>query len=403
MLRRLGDGVYSGVLADHHACIRSGIAAHGGREIDTQGDAFFAVFSSASACVAAVIDMQRSLAGHDWPMGEQVRVRMGIHVGEALETALGLVGFDVHRGSRVAAVAHGGQVLLSAVAGAIVRDSLPGGACLRDLGLHRLKDLGCPEHIFQLEAGGLERNFPPLRSLGNPELANNLPSYLSSFVGREAELQQVRSLVGSWRLVTLTGFGGSGKTRLALQVAAEFLDGSGQGAWFVDLSTVVGPEQVPGAVGAALGLREEAGQTPLDTVLNVLQDQRALIILDNCEHLIDGCANVAELIGQTCPQVHLLATSREPLGIDGERVYRLQPLSLPEEGADSVGDLEGSEAVKLFAERACAHDGTFVLDESVAALVGALCRKLDGVPLAIELAAARLGTMSLADLNSRLD
>jgi predicted ATPase/class 3 adenylate cyclase len=403
LLRRLGDDVYSGVLADHHALIRSGIAAHGGKEIDTQGDAFFAVFSSPSACVAAVIEMQRSLAAHEWPTGEQVRVRMGVHVGEALETATGLVGFDVHRGSRVAAAAHGGQVLLSAAAGIIARDCLTGGVSLKDLGLHRLKDLGRPEQIFQLEADGLGREFPPLRSLENPELPNNLPSYLSTFVGREIELQEVRSLVESWRLVTLTGFGGSGKTRLALQVAAEFLGGGSQGAWFVDLSRVARPEQVPEAVRAALGLREEADQAPLDTVLEVLQAQRALLILDNCEHLIDACANVADLIGQTCPRVHLLATSREPLGIDGERIYRLQPLSLPKDGADNIEDLEGSEAVQLFVERARAHDATFLLDDSVAALVASISRRLDGVPLAIELAAARLTAMSLADLNSRLD
>ncbi len=173
--------------------------------------------------------------------------------------------------------------------------------------------------------------------------------------------------------------------------------------WFVDLSTVTRPEQVAGAVRAALGLREEAAQAPLNRVLEVLRAQQALIIMDNCEHLIDACANMADLIGRTCPRIHLLATSRQPLGVDGERVYRLRPLSLPKEGADSLGEIRESEAVQLFAERAHAHDSTFVVDEPAAALVGSICRRLDGVPLAIELAAARLGAMSLADLSNRLD
>jgi predicted ATPase/transcriptional regulator with XRE-family HTH domain len=242
-----------------------------------------------------------------------------------------------------------------------------------------------------------------LRLLGNPELPQSLPSYLSAFVGRRAELPELRSLVESWRLVTLTGPGGSGKTRLVLQVAADLLDGRGWAAWFVDLSAVAGAEQVPGAIRAALGLREVAGQPALDTVLEVLRPQRALVILDNCEHLIDSCAEVAELIGRACPRVRLIATSRERLGVDGERVYRLGPLSLPREGADSVEDLAGADAVQLFAERACAHDDTFVLDDSVAALVASIARRLDGLPLAIELAAARLPAMSLADLAGRLD
>jgi hypothetical protein len=226
----LGEGVYAQVLADHHALIRSGLAAHGGQEVDTQGDAFFAVFSSPKACVAAVVEMQQALETHTWPVSEHVRVRMGVHTGEAATTATGLVGLDVHRAARVAAAGYGGQVLLSETAAALVRDALPPGAALKDLGVHRLKDLGRPERIFQLQAAGLQAGFPPLRSLGNPALPNNLPAQLATFVGREKELSEVRALVESFRLVTLTGAGGCGKTRLGIQLAAGLLDGSGDGS-----------------------------------------------------------------------------------------------------------------------------------------------------------------------------
>jgi class 3 adenylate cyclase len=230
LLRRLGEDVYAQVLAGHHALIRSALAAHDGREMDTQGDAFFAVFSSPRGCVAVVLAMQQAIGAHAWPGGEQVRVRMGIHCGEAARTATGLVGVEVHRAARVAAAGHGGQVLVSEEAAVLVRDGLPPGAALADLGTHRLKDLGRPERIFQLTGAGLPAGFPPLRSLGNPALPNNLPAELSSFIGRDRELAEVRALVESARLVTLTGAGGCGKTRLGLQVATELLDGSGDGS-----------------------------------------------------------------------------------------------------------------------------------------------------------------------------
>jgi predicted ATPase/DNA-binding SARP family transcriptional activator len=403
LLGRLGGDVYAAALSDHHRLIRAALAVHDGREIRARGDGFLATFSSPNACVAAVIETQRSLARHDWPGGDQVRVRMGVHQGEASETAAGLVGLDVHRAARVAAIAHGNQILLTGSAAALVRDSLPTDAFLRDLGLHRLKDLGWPEQIFQLSAEGLADDFPPLRSLDNPELPNNLPGFLSAFVGREAELAEIRSLIESSRLVTLTGAGGSGKTRLALQVAAELLDASGEGVWFVDLAPIADPEQVPGAVAATLGIREQAGRFALEMLLEILHDEQVLIVLDNCEHVIDACAKLADLVERSCRGVHLVATSREPLGIDGEQVYRVRPLSLPSEDAGTVEDLEGSDAVELFVERARAHDSTFSLEDSIANLVCSICRRLDGIPFAIELAAARLASMSLVHLNERLD
>jgi predicted ATPase/class 3 adenylate cyclase len=403
LLRRLGGAGYADALADHHRLIRASLAAHEGREIDTQGDGFYAVFSSPSACVAAMIEIQRALASHAWPAGESVRVRMGAHSGEASVTPTGLVGIDVHRAARVAGVGHGGQSILSSTTAALVRDSLPAGAWLRDLGSHRLKDLGRPEQIFQILAEGLAADFPPLRSLDNPELPNNLPGSLSAFIGRQSELADVRSLVESSRLATLTGAGGSGKTRLALQVAAELLDGSGEGVWFVDLAVITDPEDVPGTVAAAIGIGEQTGRPALEVLLEVLKDQRILVILDNCEHVIGACAGFAELVERGCPHVHLLATSREPLGIDGERVYRVQPLSLPSDDAVATEDIEGSDAVALFVERARSHDSTFSLDDSIAGLTASICRRLDGIPFAIELAAARLGSMSLVNLGERLD
>ncbi len=402
MLRRLGEDVYGQVLADHHSVIRSALAAHAGQEVDTQGDAFFALFSSPRACMAAVLEMQQALESRCWPEEEHVRVRMGVHCGEAARTPTGLVGLDVHRAARIAAVAHGGQVLVSETAAALVRDALPPGAALRDLGAHRLKDLGRPEQIFQLCGSGLQAEFPPLKSLGNPALPNNLPAQPATFIGRERELSQVRALVESARLVTLTGAGGAGKTRLGLQVAADLLDGSGDGVWLVRLAAVTDEDAVAGAIAATLQIATPPGRPAVDTLADALALQDILIVLDNCEHVIGACAKVAEAILQRCPKVHLVATSREPLSIAGETIYRVPSLSLP--GPDDSDATAGScDAVALFADRARAHGVSLALDEVTVPLVVSICRRLDGMPLAIELAAARVRSVSLSDLCDRLD
>ena len=403
LLRRLGDAVYGQALAGHHALIRSALAAHDGREVDTQGDAFFAVFSSPRACVAAVLEMQVAIEAYSWPAAERVRVRMGIHCGEAQQTAAGLVGLEVHRAARVAAVAHGGQVLVSESAAVLVQDWLPPGAALTDLGVHRLKDLGRPERIFQLRAAALQAEFPPLRSLGNPALPNNLPAELSAFIGRDRELAEVRALVETNRMVTLTGAGGCGKTRLGLQVAAGLLGGSADGVWLVELAAVTDEDAVAPAISAALRLAPQPGRPAREALLDALAPQDALIVLDNCEHLIDACATTADAIVRRCPRVRLIATSREPLGIGGETIYRVPSLSLPAPGDSGSSVLESSDAVALFLDRASRHGVRLSLDEQTAPLVVSVCRRLDGMPLAIELAAARLRSMSLAEMAGRLD
>ena len=403
LLGRLGEDVYAQVLGGHHALIRSALAAHDGREVDTQGDAFFAVFASPRACVAAVLEMQQAFEAHAWPAGVRMRVRMGVHCGEAARTAAGLVGLEVHRAARVAAVAWGGQVLASEAAAVLVRDWLPPGAALTDLGTHRLKDLGRPERIFQLHAAGLPADFPPLRSLGSPALPNNLPTQLSSFIGRDRELAEVRALVESCRLVTLTGSGGAGKTRLGLQAAAGLLDGSGDGVWLTELAAVTDQDGVAAAISEALQLAARPGRPVLEALLDALAAQDVLIVLDNCEHLIGGCAATAEAILRRCPRARLLATSREPLGIGGETIYRVPSMSMPRPEDSGLPAPGSSDAVTLLVERARAHGVALAVDEQAGPVVVSVCRRLDGMPLAIELAAARLPSMSLAELHDRLD
>jgi predicted ATPase/class 3 adenylate cyclase len=401
MLKRLGDG-YAQVLADHHRLIRGALAAHDGREVDTQGDAFFAVFSSARACVSAAITMQQRLIAHAWPGGGAVRVRMGIHSGEASGTPAGLVGLEVHRAARIAAAAHGGQIVVSTTTAALLRDSLPEGAWLKDLGAHRFKDLGHPEQIFQLVAQGLPVAFPPLRALGSPKPPHNLPGQVSAFVGREAELAEVRRLITDFRLVTLTGSGGVGKTRLGLQAAAGLLDAPGDGVWFADLAPLHDPDLVAGIVAGVLGIPEDPGRSTVSTLAEAIGDRTMLLLLDNCEHVIDACAKLADALLRDCPHVRLLATSREPLSIEGEHVHRVPSLGTPADD-DDADAIRSAEAVRLFADRAAQHGVALTWDEQTASVAGRICRRLDGTPLAIELAAARLRVMSVTELDARLD
>jgi predicted ATPase/class 3 adenylate cyclase len=390
-------------LRRHDELLRAAIGEAGGYVFKTVGDSFCAAFATPQAALEAVLAAQHAIGAETWPTHRPIRVRMGLHTGVCEERDNDYFGPVVNRAARLEAVAHGGQVLISGATAELLSESLPEGVTLRDLGLHRLKDLGRPEHVYQLEAGFLQPGFPPLESLDNPELPNNLPGQLSAFVGREPELSQVRTLVAASRLVTLTGAGGCGKTRLALQVAAELLGTARDGVWFVGLAHLTEGEAIPEAVAAVLGLADRRGQRPLpESLVDALREQDTLILLDNCEHVIDAAAKFCgQLVGE-CPRLRILATSREPLGIDGEQVYRVPSLSLPPPEADAVDDVGASDAVRLFMERAQVHDPGFVLDEASAPLIASVCRRLDGIPLALELAAARLSSMSLQQVSDRL-
>jgi predicted ATPase/class 3 adenylate cyclase len=390
-------------LRRHDELLRAAIDEAGGYVFKTVGDAFCAAFATPQEALEAVLAAQHALDAETWPTHRPIRVRMGLHTGACEERDNDYFGPVVNRAARLEAVAHGGQVLFSGATAELLSESLPEGVTLRDLGLHRLKDLGRAEHVYQLEAGFLQPSFPPLASLDNPELPNNLPGQLSAFVGREPELSQVRSLAGSSRLVTLTGAGGCGKTRLALQVAAELLDTARDGVWFVGLAHLTEAEAIPEAIAAVLGLADQRGQRPLlESLIDALREQDTLILLDNCEHVIDGAAKLCGQLVRECPGLRILATSREPLGIDGEHVYRVPSLSLPRPEADAADEVGASDAVQLFVERAQAHGPGFVLDDASAPLVASVCRRLDGIPLALELAAARLSSMSLKQVSDRL-
>jgi predicted ATPase/class 3 adenylate cyclase len=390
-------------LRRHDELLRAAIGPAGGFVFKTVGDAFCAAFVTPRAALDAALVAQRALAAEPWPTGRPIRVRMSLHTGVCEERDNDYFGPVVNRAARLEAVAHGGQVLVSGATAELLSETLPGGVALRDLGLHRLKDLGRPERVFQLEAEFLAPDFPPLASLDNPELPNNLPGQLSAFVGREREVPEVRRLVESSRLVTLTGAGGCGKTRLALQAAAELLGEARDGVWFVDLAPLTEAEQIPDAVADALGLTDAGGPPRLESLTESLREQDTLVVLDNCEHVIDDAAKLCGQLVRDCPRLRILATSREPLGLDGEHVYRVPSLSLPPAEVEAVDEVAGSDAVRLFVDRAQAHYSGFVLDEQAVPLVASVCRRLDGIPLALELAAARLSSMSIQQVSQRLD
>jgi len=383
-------------ISSHYEVLDEAIARHGGvRPVEQgEGDSVVAAFARASDALAAAVDAQRTLHQQTWPEGAALRVRIAVHTGEAQRRDEGnYFGLAINRCARLRAIAHGGQTVISRTTRDLALDRLPEDVALVDLGVHRLRDLGRPEQVFELVHPRLPAKFPPLRSL--EAMPTNLPSELSNFVGRRNELTQIRELLGQARLLTLTGAGGCGKTRLALQAAADAIDGYPEGVWWVELARVEDPMLVSAAVIAALELREAPGRPSVDTLVGYLRTRRVLLVLDNCEHLVEACAALVDALLRGCASLTVLATSRAPLGVPGEITWRVPSMAVPAETArESVESLRAFDAVSLFMDRARQVRPNFAITAENAPAVVQICHDLDGIPLAIELAAARVRMMA---------
>jgi predicted ATPase/class 3 adenylate cyclase len=393
VLSAVGPERYGELLGLHQELIRTAIGVHGGHEIDTQGDAFFVAFERPGDAVGAAIAAQRALADQPWPERGEIRVRMAIHTAEATTTSHGYVGVGVHRAARICAVGQGGQVLVSQATHDLLLDDAVGHRLL-DLGEHRLKDFSEPQRLFQLMADGLATDFPPLRSGIS---TTNLPAELTSFVGREREAAGIRALLDGHRLVSLVGVGGTGKTRLMLHVAGEATSRHTDGAWLIELAPLREPALVIEEVVRSLAVQVGPGQPAIAALTDFLRDKDLLLLLDNCEHLIDAAAELVERLMGTCPSLRVLTTSREALGVAGEATYAVPSLGLPAAPDGIELDLDAiaaTESVALFVERATATLPSFRLDATTARPVVEICRRLDGIPLALELAAARVNVLS---------
>jgi predicted ATPase/DNA-binding CsgD family transcriptional regulator len=388
----------------HYELLDEAIRAHRGvRPVEQgEGDSVVGAFGRASDAVAAALDAQRALVCEAWPEGAQLRVRMAVHTGEAeLRGEGNYFGPAVIRCARLRAIAHGGQVLVSQPTADLVVGRLPEGASLVDLGSHRLKDLGRPEQVFELCHSDLPGGFGPLRSLD--AFPNNLPVQLTTFVGRRKELGEATGLLASTRLLSLTGAGGCGKTRLALQLAAEVAENYPGGVWLVELAPVADPARVAGSIAAALG-EGDAGAETVEAIISCLDAEAALLVLDNCEHLLDSVAGLADVLLRRCPRLVIVATTREPLGVPGETGWRVPSLSLPGRFEPvEVEALSQFDAVRLFLDRATKARPNFVLGVDIAPFVAQVCSRLDGIPLAIELAAARVRAMTIDQVAAGLD
>ena len=412
----LGTGPYRDVRERHRELLRASFAAHDGYEQSTEGDSFFVLFRRAPDAVAAAVDGQRALAAESWPEGGEVRVRMGIHTGEVEQIGGDVIGYDINRTARITGIAHGGQVLLSDATRALTGEVLRDGVTLLDLGRQRLKDLREPEHLFQLVIDGLQKTFPPLRSLD--ARPNNLPTQLTTFVGREREVGEALALLRSSRLLSLTGPGGTGKTRLSLQVAADAADDFPGGVWFVALDAVRDPTLVVPTIARTLGIAENATRTSMDLLADEIGTQRVLLVLDNFEQVTDAGTDVAELL-RRCPDLKALVTTRITLRVSGEQEYpvpglpappdtsrlsEVERLNLPLELRElDLERLSQFEAVRLFIARATSIRPSFAVTNANAPAVAGIAARLHGMPLAIELAAARVKLLTPDQILARLE
>jgi predicted ATPase/serine/threonine protein kinase/DNA-binding CsgD family transcriptional regulator len=402
LLQRLGDS-YAGVLAECRQLLRATFQEWNGREVDTQGDAFFIAFSRATDAVLAAVDVQRALSAHPWPEDVVVRVRIGLHTGEPILTQEGYVGLDVHRAARIMSAGHGGQVLLSQATANLVEQDLPEDVTLRDLGEYRLKDLARPWHLFQLVISGLPADFPLLKTLDT--YPNNLPVQLTPFIGREQELAAVLKLLrrDDVRLLTLTGPGGAGKTRLGLQAAAELSDFFVDGVFFVNLAPISDAALVVPAIAETLGIQERADPFLLKRLKDILSQKQMLLLLDNFEQVIDAGVQVKDLLA-SCTGLNLLVTSREVLHVQAEHEFPVPPLELPDpRSLPDLTALSHNAAIALFLQRAQSVKPDFQLTNANARAIVEICVRLDGLPLAIELAAVRMKLFPPQALLARLD
>jgi len=398
LIQQLGER-YPEVLLAHHTLLRQAVTEHGGNELRTEGDSFFIVFGSALDACSGAAAAQKSLAEYPWPDGGQVRVRIGLHTGEATLVGNEYLGLDVHRAARVASAAHGGQVLVSETTHALVDHVLPSTLALKDLGLHRLKDLTRAERLFQLLIDGLPGEFPALRTL--EATPNNLPTQLTSFIGRDDQVREARQLLTRSRLLTLTGPGGTGK--LSLQIAAEVMDQFPDGVYFVPLASVQDPELVPSAIAQSLAIATTGSRRPIDALLDHLHDKRTLLVLDNFEQLL-AAAPTATMLLEGSPGLRVLVSSRAVLRVYGEQEFPVPPLALPDlKALPSLSALSQFEAVKLFIERAVSVKPDFRATNENAPAIAGICERVDGLPLAIELAAARIKLFSPQALLTRLE
>jgi predicted ATPase/class 3 adenylate cyclase len=389
-------------LVRHDVLMRDVIKRHNGYVFKTVGDAFCAVFNTPAAAVAAALEIQRGLLGGDFKEIDGLPVRIGVHTGLADERAGDYFGPAVNRVARLTSIAHGSQILISAATRELVKEEIADDVTLLDLGAHRLKDLTNPEHVWQVTTANLPAEFPPLLSLDSKP--NNLPMQVTTFVGRERDLQELRSHVDEHRLVTLFGAGGVGKTRMAVQLGADLLDRFPDGVWVADFSRISDRELTTSVVAQAIGISRLDGAQVGESVQQYLKTKHLLLILDDCEHLVESIALLADSIHRNCPRVHIVATSRQVLGVSGEKVWRLTSLAVPQTSAELVPSVAITfGAVALFVDRATLADQNFKLTAGNAPVVATICGHLDGIPLAIELAAARVKVMSLLTVAQRLD